>query len=308
MPAPINEKKLNYLTSIFQRYIANKDIRLFKKNVLYYVIFRILRKFFNEDIIVKIYNFKILASYKKNKTSNALLRKCDFDDKIELNTISKISNNNNIVFIDCGANYGFYSFFTAGLNKNNNIIAIEASKSTCEIFNRNLDLNQFKNINLINCALSNTNDEIIEFAESENDWESSISHENFILKNKSKILTKKIDTILLDINLDNKSLLIKLDIEGNEFKALEGADLTIRKYSPIVIIEFSRFIFEKNNAKSYFSNFLRKNDYKIYNSKKREVTDENIYNLIENLDYTYDTIGNYFLIKNKSINEKLFLE
>jgi len=258
LPAPINEKNLNYITFIFQKYIQNKDIRSFKKSFFYYVIYRILRKFLNQDIVVKIYNFKIRASYKKNKTSNALLRKCDFDDKTELNTITNISNNSNILFIDCGANYGFYSFFSAALNQDNVVIAIEASKQTCEVFQRNLRLNQFKNIHLINCALSDTNDEEIDFIESQNDWESSISHENFKLKYKSKILTKKIDTILLDKKLNNKSLIIKLDIEGNEFKALEGADLTIRKYSPIIIIEFSRFIFDKNNAKSYLPNFLKK--------------------------------------------------
>ena len=301
-------RTLNYITSIFQKYIDGKDVRSFKKNFFYYLTFRVLRKFFNHDIIVKIFNFKIFASYKKNKTSNALLRKCGFDDKMELNTIKQISSKKNLFFIDCGSNYGFYSFFTAALNEDNVIIAIEASKNTCEVFKKNLELNQFKNINLINCALSNSNDEQIEFAESENDWESSLSHENFKLKYKSKIFTKKIDTILLNKNLDNKTLLIKLDIEGNEFKALAGADLTIKKYSPIIIIEISRFIFNQNDAKSYFSNFLKKYDYKIYDSKKKELSYDEIFNLIENLDLSHNTIGNYFLIKEKSINEKLFLE
>ncbi len=301
-------KTLNYITSIFQRYIENKDIRSFKKNIFYYLIFRIFRKFFNHDIIVKIFNFKILASYKKNKTSNALLRKCGFDDKMELNTIRQISNNNDLFFLDCGSNYGFYSFFTAALKKDNIIIAIEASKNTCEVFKKNLGLNQFKNIHLINCAISNSNDEQIEFLESENDWESSLSHENFRLKYKSKIFTKKIDTILSNKNLDNKILLIKLDIEGNEFKALAGADSTIKDFSPIIIIEISRFIFNQNDAKSYFSNFLKKYDYKVYDNKKNELSYDKVFNLIENLDSSHNTIGNYFLIKNKSINEKLFLK
>ena len=299
---------MNYITSIFQKYIENKDIRSFKKNFFYYLIFRIFRKFFNQDIVVQIFDFKIHASYKRNKTSNALLRKCGFDDKTELDTIKQISKTNDIFFLDCGSNYGFYSFFAAALKKKNYIISIEASKNTCEIFKKNLELNQFRNIHLINCALSNENDLEIEFAESENDWESSLSHENFKLKYKSKIFTKKIDTILLDRNLDDKIVLIKLDIEGNEFKALEGADSTIRKFSPIIIIEFSRFIFDQNDAKSYFLNFLKKYDYKIYNSKKKESSYDDILNLIENLDSSHNTIGNFFLIKNESTKEKLFLD
>ena len=90
-------RTLNYITSIFQRYIGTKILDHLKKYFLL-SFFRIFRKFFNHDIIVKIFNFKILASYKKNKTSNALLRKCGFDDKMELNTIRQISNNNDYFF------------------------------------------------------------------------------------------------------------------------------------------------------------------------------------------------------------------
>ena len=49
-----------------------------------YILFRIVRKFIVKDLIVQIYNFKVFASNKKNKTSNALLRKCHFDDQAEM--------------------------------------------------------------------------------------------------------------------------------------------------------------------------------------------------------------------------------
>ena len=39
--------------------------------------------------MIKIFNFKILASNKKNKTSHALLKKCDFDDQDELKMFNK---------------------------------------------------------------------------------------------------------------------------------------------------------------------------------------------------------------------------
>ena len=120
-----------------------------------------------------------------------------------------------------------------------------------------------------------------------------------------RIFGKVIDQLAFK---DDKIVLIKLDIEGNEFKALEGADSTIRKFSPIIIIEFSRFIFDQNDAKSYFLNFLKKYDYKIYNSKKKESSYDDILNLIENLDSSHNTIGNFFLIKNESTKEKLFLD
>ena len=308
MPAPTNCKILNYITFIFQKFVKKKDIRFFKNNLIYYLFFRICRKFLNHDIIVNIFNFKVYASYKKNKTSHALLRKCGFDDVTELNIINKISQSKEILFLDCGSNYGFYSLYAASLNNKNFVIGFEASLNTCEAYKKNIELNNFKNVDLIQCALSNENNESLEFFESENDWESSISHENFNLKAKKKVLTKTLDHVLKNKEFEGKNLIIKLDIEGNEFKALEGASKTIEDYSPVLIIELSRFIFENYNNRNYLSNFLMKYNYLIYNNKKKQLTESDILDLIKQLDKSHNTIGNFYLIKKDSDNEKIFLK
>ena len=71
--------------------MKDKDIRKFKKNFIYFLLFRIVRKFLNDYIEIKIFDFKILASNKSNKTSHALLKKCNFDDQSELAMIEKFS-------------------------------------------------------------------------------------------------------------------------------------------------------------------------------------------------------------------------
>ena len=81
----------NLITKIFQKIIKRNDIRKFKGNIFYYVIFRLCRNFLNSYIEIKINNFKIFASNEKNKTSHALLKKCDFDDQSELEFIKKYS-------------------------------------------------------------------------------------------------------------------------------------------------------------------------------------------------------------------------
>ena len=237
----------NYITKFFQNLIKNKDIRTFKNNYYYYLFFRIIRNFLNCYIEVKIYNFKILASNKKNKISNALLKKCHFDNQREIELISKISKKNKVFLIDCGCNYGFYSFYTASLSDRNSVIAIEASPTTAKDFEKNLNLNKFNNIVLKNCAVSDNDDIAINFNESKNDWESSLTHSEFVESKVSKIRTQKIDTIIKDEKLNDYSLLIKLDIEGHELQALEGAKNTIEKYKPIIIIELSTYIFNKND-------------------------------------------------------------
>ena len=291
----------NFITNFFQNFIKNKDIRTFKKNFYYYLFFRLIRNFLNCYLEVKIYNFKIIENNKKNKISHALLKKCRFDDHSELELIKKISKKRKIFLLDCGCNYGFYSFYTASLSNQNSVVAIEASPTTTKDFEKNLNLNKFDNIVLKNFAISDTDNTMITFNESKNDWESSLSHSEFDEKKVTKIETQKIDTIIKNQKLDDYSLLIKLDIEGHELQAIEGAKSTIKKYKPIIIMEFSSYIFnKKDQAFDYLKSFLVEFNYSIYSTKNRLTSIEDLALLINDLDTKHKTIGNYYLISNEN--------
>jgi len=299
--------KSNFLTSIFQNYLNKKDIRKFKNNFFYYLLFRIIRNFLSHNLILQIYNFKVYGSIRRNKTSYFLLKKCEFGDYHELNTIKKFSNKNKLLFVDCGCNYGFYSFYTASLSEKNKIISIEASKETLNEFTNNLNLNNFKNINFFNNSVSNKVGENIQFYESKNDWESSQTHNNFISSSKFKVKSITIDNLLKDYFLDDYIVIIKLDVEGNEINALKGALEVIEKVEPLIIIEFSVYIFENLDNIDYLKNFLIKYDYSIYDNNSNVVTLNNILHMLKSLKKRYKTIGNYYLIKNSSNNLKVFL-
>ena len=298
--------KSKLITSIFQKFLINKDIRSLKNNIFYYIIFRIIRNFLSDDIIIKIYNFKVFGSIKKNLTSYFLLKKCEFGDYQEINTIERLSNYKKIFLIDCGCNYGFYSFYTASISNKNNVVSIEASSKTSKEFLKNLELNNFKNIYFINKAVSNEDNQELNFNESLNDWESSLSHDNFKLKSVNKVQSIKIDTLAQSYTLDEYILLIKLDIEGNEINAIDGALNTIEKFSPIIIIEFSKYIFENAKNIAILEKFLKNYDYEIYDTKKNKVSLDEILDSINKLTKRYKTIGNYFLVKKLSNNYKLF--
>ena len=300
--------KSNIITKIFQNIVRNKDIRTFQKNNFYYFLFRLIRKFLNNYIEVKIYNFKILASNKKNQTSHALLRKCNFDDQHELETIKKFSDNKKIFLLDCGCNYGFYSFYTASLSDNNFVISFEASSKTSEDFNKNLYLNNFKNVILNNLAVSDVDNNKVSFNESLNDWESSLSHNKFEEKKLSIINTITIDTTLRKYDLNDYFVFIKLDIEGHEFQAIKGGKNIIEKYNPIIIIEFSKYIFENNkNSFDFLESFLVDFDYSIYGTNKKLITVEEIKLLLKSLGPDHKTISNYYLIKNDKNLINLFI-
>ena len=300
MPAPDNVIKSKFLTSIFQNYLSSKDIRIYKDNFYYYLIFRLVRNFLAHDVILNIYNFKVFGSIQKNKTSYFLLKKCEFGDYHEISTISKLSKNNKIIFLDCGCNYGFYSFYVASLSSENLIFSIEASKKTSEEFYKNYDLNKFSNITFYNKAISNIDNNNIIFNESENDWESSQTHKNFKLLSTTEVQSIKIDSLLSPIKNEDYKVIIKLDIEGNEMRAIQGALETIKKTSPLIIMEFSKYIFDYDENIQYFKNFLTSNNYSIYDTNKLKINLNDITLKINALGQGYDTIGNFYLIKNES--------
>jgi len=294
-------EKQNFLSKVLQKYISNKDIREFKGNLFYYTFYRIIRKFLKGNIKVLICNFFINVSTNKKNMSNGLLNKCYFGDETILSVIKKTSDQKKVFLLDCGSNYGFYSFYVASLSLGNQVLAFEASPETFNSFKANLELNNFRNIDCRNLAISEVSGKFISFYESYNDWESSATHNKFKNNKIVNIETTTIDQELSKKDLSNFVVIIKLDIEGNEFNAIEGGKVSILKYEPLITIELSRYNFNNQNYNfNFFRNFLNDFKYKIYDDKLVPLNIETLIDRIENLDQSHQTIGNYFLIKDFS--------
>ena len=295
----------DYLIKQFQKILNNKDIREYKKDFFYYLLFRLVRKKLQENLKVKIYNFYIWASFQKNKQSHSILRKCDFEDQQELKLIENIYNNKKIFFFDCGANFGFYSLFTSALSVDNKIFSFEASPTTFDDLKKNVILNKFKNIELINKAISDRIGSEISFTESRNDWESSISNVDFKVLRSIKIGTITLDSFLAkqEEEFNNYNMIIKLDVEGHEMNVLKGGLELIKKHSPIIIIEFSKFI--KKEDYTEIRQFLNLNSYVIYDSKYKEINMDTVKDRLNKLPKGMFGIGNNFLLKKNSHFENL---
>jgi FkbM family methyltransferase len=240
--------------------------------------------------------------------SNGLLNKCYFGDETILSVIKKISDQRKIFLVDCGSNYGFYSFYVASLSLDNQVLAFEASPRTFNSFRTNLELNNFKNIDYRNLSISEVSGKFISFYESYNDWESSATHNKFKNDKIANIETTTIDKELSKKDLSNFVVIIKLDIEGNEFNAIQGSKDTILRYEPLITIELSRYNFNNQNYNfNFFRKFLNDSKYKVYDDKLVSLNIETLIDRIRNLDQSHQTIGNYFLIKDFSyVYNKLF--
>ena len=240
--------------------------------------------------------------------SNGLLNKCYFGDETILSAIKKISDQKRVFLIDGGSNYGFYSFYVASLSLDNQVLAFEASPKTFNSFRANLELNNFNNIDYRNLAISEVSGKFISFYESHNDWESSATHNKFKNNKIVNIETTTIDQELSKKDLSNFTVIMKLDIEGNEFNAIQGGKNIILRYEPLITIELSRYNFNNQNYNfNFFRKFLNDFKYKVYDDKLVSLNIETLIDRIGNLDQSHQTIGNYFLIKDFSyVYNKLF--
>ena len=296
----------NLLTKLFQKYIFYKDIRKFRNNFFYYIFFRIVRSKLNSKIRVKIYNFEIVANYRKNSMSFSVIIKCDFNDHKELKFLDIICNYENIFLFDCGSNFGFYSLYVASRKNKNKIIAFEASPNTFRELEENIKLNSFSSIQAMNLAISNTDKGEVSFYESEKDWESSINHLNFKKKSELKISSTTLDKVSKKKDLKNYAVVIKLDVEGHEMNVIEGGLDLISNYSPLIIIEFSKFIGQNEKFNYlYLEDFLKKFDYEIYNINYQRTELDALIKEMNKLPKNMYGIGNNFLVKKKSNFEKI---
>jgi len=298
---------MNFITRIFQKYIIKKDIRKFKYSWRYYFFYRIARHFLNKDIVINIFNFKINCSYKKNKTSNDLIRRCDFSDISELKILEKIFSIKKLLFVDCGANYGFYSLFVASLSKSNKIFSYEASKEVFNSLKENILLNNFQNIESRNLAVASEKGKKLNINQSINDWENSIVHQDFVKKNTQEVITTNLDEELNDINMNDFLCVIKIDVEGAELEVMQGSKSIINNYKPLIIIEFSIYNLKNIEDQNKMKNFLLNSNYSIFDVFLNEEKFENLIVKIKSLKNNNKTIGNYFLINKSSVISNILL-
>jgi FkbM family methyltransferase len=163
---------------------------------------------------------------------------------------------NNDIFIDCGANLGYISDVASGfVGKSGKVYAIEPSEVCYTRISKNLLQNSFDNIVLINAALSNKPGEALFY-----DTPNVISRGYACLAGVEQpeggigylIKTITIDGLCLENKVDSVRYL-KLDIEGAELMALEGAQkmLSDKKIEYIL-------------AETLFSQNMREQNLKMY--------------------------------------------
>ena len=135
------------------------------------------------------------------------------------------------IIIDAGANQGFVSmYFSSLLNDKGSVYSFEPDNQNIDIIKENIALNPSYSapIKIVDLLLWNK-DEMVKFYEA-----GSVGFSAHYIPDSDKIVLKRAITIDQWVNENNISKIdfIKMDIEGAEIEAIEGAQETIQKFKP----------------------------------------------------------------------------
>lgn len=154
------------------------------------------------------------------------------------------------VVIDVGANIGTHSVSYAKkiAPLTGTLICIESGITAFECLKHNAEKFESK-VLLLNCAASDVHGGTVEHTVNVTNVGGSVVSEQ---KNEevcsNKVPTVTIDRLLADGDITHPVTFIKIDVEGYEFKVLQGAVNTLRQHRPILLIEMNSFRLQENGS------------------------------------------------------------
>jgi len=169
-------------------------------------------------------------------------------------------NDKNI--LDIGAHIGYHSMNFATLTKGK-VYSFEPQPQNFKLLHLNARTNNLKNIHPIMMGLS----DLDEFSKiplvSKNKDKGNIG--DFTINNLTSNIYSKIHSRTLDsFNLENISL-IKIDVQGWEKKVLKGAEETLKRCKPLLIIEFEKHqLLKTNTSVKELIAYIKELDYYIF--------------------------------------------
>jgi FkbM family methyltransferase len=142
------------------------------------------------------------------------------------------------VFVDAGANFGIYTAIASRLVGDSGVVlAFEPATETYPILDRNVKINQLKNVKTFQAAVSDR-EGVTRFYHN-NDAPNSYS----LGAASDKTKFEEIQTVTLEKVFEQEKIerfdLMKIDVEGAEELVLRGAKSSIEQMQPEIIFEIS---------------------------------------------------------------------
>ena len=192
-------------------------------------------------------------------------------ESFETMLIQKEIKRENVV-LDIGAHIGYYTLIFAKLvGKNGKVYAFEPEPTNFDLLKKNVEINGYKNVVLINKAVSNKNGKTKLYLGKEN----TADHRIYKSDDSRKFI--EIETVKLDDYFKNhrKVDFIKMDVQGAEYSVLQGMSKLLKNNKTIKIVsEFWPIGLKRIRAKpAKFLKLLFTKGFKLYDidEQKRNV-------------------------------------
>lgn len=241
------------------------------------LVFKILRFFLKKIIVVfypkvtsKKYLDKYKLTYETSQHLNFFLKtRISYESNIQA-ILKKYITKGDIVF-DIGANIGQFSiFFHHLISDSGKIISVEPDPNNVKYLSRNKELNNIKNIKIINCGLGSKKGVLKFYQDLKTGGRMGTFVKDFAVNSDGRSY-KKINVITLDDLISEFGFpdFVKIDVEGFEFLLLQG----YRNIND----EITFMIEVRENTKSKVFNFFKEKKYKciLIDNNEIEVSNHN---------------------------------
>ena len=159
-----------------------------------------------------------------------------------------------MTFIDAGAHVGLYTLFASRMvGERGVVLAIEPSSREFERLAHNLQANTVQNVRLRRAALSDRRSQArLTIAEARHSGHNTLglfAYEITRPAGTEVVPTERLDDIVREERLGRVDV-IKMDLEGAELLALEGAREVLQRFRPLLLLELSDRSLQHQQARS----------------------------------------------------------
>jgi FkbM family methyltransferase len=174
----------------------------------------------------------------------------------------------NSIYIDIGANIGYFSLIVGSIAKNGKVLSFEPDTENFKLLEKNISTNNLTNIQTFQHAVSDTNGFVNLFSSDANKGNPRFFKEDLEGYMEECQSSESIKCVTLDNFLDDliKPNIIKMDIQGGEMLALKGMKNTIQKSNELIL--FTEFwpeaITLNKESPAEFLQLLQDLDFEIY--------------------------------------------
>lgn len=207
----------------------------------------------------------------------------ELDTKVFKNQIKKGD-----IVVDVGASIGYFTLIAAKIvGETGKVFAFEPDSKNFEILRKNVEINKYQNVILEQKAVSDVNGKINLFSSNGIGFHSTINPHSSAPP--IPIVSVKLDEYFRDLNLIDKIDFVKIDVEGAEFRVLNGMKSILKESRHVKIFtEFMKYFLEQVGIDPKdMLNLLLNNEFKFsyVDDRKKCLVSTNFEELM-NLDET----------------------